>query len=89
MPKQNKELRSLQSHELNARIADLQKELIKTNAQVATGSAPKNPYQIKNAKRTIARILTIHQENKLKEAAKTATEANTPTTKRVVTKEAK
>ncbi len=56
-------------------MSDLQKELIKTNAQAATGTAPKNPYQIRNAKRTIARILTMKRESELEAAAKVVIKA--------------
>lgn len=72
MPKQNKELRALTQNELQNRVADLRKELIKVNAQVATGTIPKNPYQIKNAKRTIARIFTIQRERELQQALEAA-----------------
>ena len=68
MPKQTKELRSLSQTELQARMADIHKELIKVNAQVATGTIPKNPHQIRNAKRTVSRILTIQRENELRQA---------------------
>ncbi len=72
MPKQNKELRTIGEAELQSRINELRKELVKVNAQVATGTIPKNPYQIKNSKRTIARILTIQRESELKNVSKVA-----------------
>ncbi len=34
-------------------------ELVKSNSQVASGSVPKNPGQIRQTKKTIARIITI------------------------------
>ena len=68
MSKQNKELRSLTQKEIEARMVDLRKEMIKVNAQAATGTTPKNPYQIRNSKRTIARILTFRREGELRQA---------------------
>lgn len=58
MPKK-KELASMSKSDLLEKIKELKKELIKENAQVATGTAPKNPGQIKAMRKTIARILTL------------------------------
>jgi large subunit ribosomal protein L29 len=44
--------------ELNAKILELRKELIKLNAQTATGTTPKNPMQIRTTKKNIARLMT-------------------------------
>jgi ribosomal protein L29 len=44
--------------ELKAKVLELRKELIKLNAQTATGTTPKNPRQIKTTKKYIARLLT-------------------------------
>jgi len=44
--------------EIDAKIVELRKELIKINAQAATGTSPKNPRQIKEIKKNIARLLT-------------------------------
>ena len=55
----NRELKSISEEELKKRIGELKQELIKINAQVATGTTPKNPGQIKQMRRTIARIKTI------------------------------
>ena len=52
---------------LKLKIDELNKELIKLNAQVATGSTIKNPKQIREIKKTIARIkTTIKQKEKTK-----------------------
>lgn len=48
----------MKPEELEAKILELRKELMKLNAQVAVGATPKNPMQIKQAKKTIARIKT-------------------------------
>ena len=62
-----KDIRALGKEELSKKIAEMKKELIKLNAQVATGTPPKNPGQIKQIKKTIARILTVQGESKTNE----------------------
>jgi large subunit ribosomal protein L29 len=57
-----KELRGLSKEDMNARLTELRKELIKHNAQITTGTVPKSPGQVKQTKKTIARILTILKE---------------------------
>ena len=58
----SKEVRSLDGKTLDEKMLELKKELVKINAQVAIGSAIKNPGQIKKIKKTIARIHTINNE---------------------------
>jgi len=48
----------MSKEELQAKVLELRKELIKLNAQTATGTAPKNPMQISTTKKYIARLLT-------------------------------
>ena len=48
----------MSKQEIEAKVLELRKEIIKLKAQTATGSAPKNPMQIKNSKKNIARLLT-------------------------------
>lgn len=60
-----KELKTLGKPELSAKKLELEKELMKDNAQVATGTIPKNPGKIKVAKKTIARInMLLGADNK-------------------------
>lgn len=54
-----KELRGMGKEELQIKMQELYKELMKDNAQVSTGTIPKNPGKLKVAKKTIARIKTI------------------------------
>ena len=50
--------------ELLAKELELRKELIKLNAQTATGTTPKNPMQIRKTKKHIARLKTaMNMEN--------------------------
>ena len=48
----------MSKEELQAKIVEIRKELIKLNAQAATGSTPKNPRQIRESKKNIARLMT-------------------------------
>ena len=59
-----KEIRDKSEQELQDKIVELRKNLIKEYAQVATGTQLKNPGQIKKMNRTIARIYTILGEKK-------------------------
>ena len=70
MSKLTKELRALGPVELSTKLNELHKELIKLNAQVATGTAIKSPGMVKKTKKTIARIHLILSEKKTKEAKK-------------------
>ncbi len=55
----HKELLGLPLPELRSRLVELRKDLIKQNTQIAAGTTPKSPGQVKQLKKTIARILTI------------------------------
>lgn len=59
-----KELRVLSKEDMKTTLEELRKELIKHNAQIATGTVPKSPGQVKQTKKTIAKILTILKEKK-------------------------
>ena len=54
-----KELKIMNELELDNKSAELKKELMKINSQIAIGTLPKSPGKIGEMKRTIARILTI------------------------------
>ena len=58
----SKEIRSLDKTAIDEKVLELKKELVKMNAQVAIGTALKNPGQVREVKKTIARILTIEHE---------------------------
>ncbi len=49
---------------------ELRNELVKINAQIAIGTALKNPGQVREIKKTMARILTIEQEKSKPKAKK-------------------
>ena len=54
-----KELKAMSDKELKEKITQLRTELIKQYAQVSTGTIPKSPAKIKQARRNIAKIKTI------------------------------
>lgn len=62
-----KELRKLDEKTMKVRLEEIEKELMKLNAQVATGTSPENPGKIRSLRKTIAKILTLLNEKKLKE----------------------
>ena len=59
-----KELKALSQNDLNSKKTELYKELMKDNAQISTGTIPKNPGKIRLAKKTIARINTLLSQKK-------------------------
>ncbi len=54
-----KELKGLSSTELQERLKEFKKELLKLNVQAATGTGVANPGKLKQTKKNIARILTL------------------------------
>jgi len=57
-----KELMLMSELELENKLVELRKELMKANSQIAIGTIPKNPGRVKEMKRTIAKILTVRKE---------------------------
>ncbi len=53
-----KELRELAPDELGKRVAELRLELAKNRAQIAIGGAVKSSGKLREARRTIAKLLT-------------------------------
>ena len=56
----------MSKEEIQAKVLELRKELIKLNAQTATGTTPKNPRQIRTTKKNVARLLTALQTKGVK-----------------------
>jgi len=59
------ELKAMKENELKTKVADLRKELMRYNAQVATKTTPENPGRIKLIKKTIAKIYTQLNQKKM------------------------
>lgn len=62
MSKRADELRKLTKEQREARLVEIQAQLMKDRAQVAAGTAPKNSAGIRNARKSIARIYTLRNE---------------------------
>ena len=62
-----KELRVMNELDLENKIIELKKELMKINSQIAIGTAPKSRGKVMEMKRTIAKILTIKNDNTSKQ----------------------
>ncbi|MEK6837902.1 MAG: 50S ribosomal protein L29 [Nanoarchaeota archaeon] len=60
------DIRALSDEALRSKVAEFRKELMKLNAQVAIGTVPKSPGIIRKVKRSIARVLTILNERRVK-----------------------
>lgn len=78
-----KEIRNLEKNAFDEKIAEMKKELVKISAQVAIGTALKNPGQAKQIKKTIARMLTIQNEPKKVEDNKKSGNKNPEVDKKV------
>jgi len=67
-----KELQSLKPAERKKKEQELIIELIKLQSQVATGTTLKSPGQIRQLKRTLARLQSLKQEQTTEEEEKHA-----------------
>lgn len=65
-----KELRSMSAGELDSKLTELRKNIMNDNSQVATGTTPKSPGQLRENKKLIARILTVLKEKESAEPVK-------------------
>jgi|TARA_B100001971_G_C18257678_1_gene583655 large subunit ribosomal protein L29 len=68
-----KELKQTKPSEIESKLKDLKRELMKYNSQISTGTPPENPGRVKAVKKTIAQIHTLlskkqEQEVKTKSA---------------------
>ena len=57
-----KDIRKMKKEDLDKKIADLKKEMMRIKTQISQGTAPEKQGRVKQIKRTIARILTIKKE---------------------------
>ena len=56
--------KGMSRQELKSKLSEFELELIKLNAQVATGTALKNPGQVRDTKKNMARIYTLLKAEK-------------------------
>ncbi|MEM4336728.1 MAG: 50S ribosomal protein L29 [Candidatus Woesearchaeota archaeon] len=66
MTKKSKMFKDLGKEELKSKLKEFKTELIKLNAQVATGTSLKRPSEVREIKKNIARLKTLlrSEENK-------------------------
>ena len=57
-----KELKNLKNKDVEKKLTEAKRELMKLRSQVASKTSIKNPYAIKMLKKTIARLNTIKSE---------------------------
>lgn len=60
------EIRDMSLEEMEAEVAELRSELARERAVAAAGGSLENPGRVQELKRTIARILTIMKEERVK-----------------------
>jgi len=65
-----KELRELQTADQEKKLSELRMDLMKDNAQIATGTSLKSPSHARNTKKNIARLLMLLHERKTTEGGK-------------------
>lgn len=61
-----KEIKTVSPADLYIKLAELEKELMKYNAQIAMGTIPKNPGIVSETKKAIAKIKTLLHEKEIK-----------------------
>jgi large subunit ribosomal protein L29 len=61
------EVRKMKSEDMDKKIAELNKEMMRIQTQISQGTAPEKPGRARQIKKTIARILTIKKENEVKQ----------------------
>lgn len=65
-----KDYRKMKSSELEIKLLEMKKELMKENAQVARGTTPKSPGMLRLLRKNIARIHTLIGESQRNSLAK-------------------
>jgi len=60
--KRMKEIRGITTEERERRLTELRTELVRMRTMVKAGGAVENPSRIRDLRRTIARILTVVNE---------------------------
>lgn len=61
-----KELRGLQTPELNGRLQEFKKELLKLKVEVRAGAGTASSGKVKRTKKNVARILTLLNEREVR-----------------------
>jgi large subunit ribosomal protein L29 len=64
------DFKQMNETQLNEKLLDLRKELMKINTQISTGTTPENPGRVREVRKTIARVLTVLNLKKSKPEVK-------------------
>jgi len=56
-----KQLKEMSKEDLQKKLVELKKELVKVRSQISKGTPPENPGRTKEIKRTIARIKQLQE----------------------------
>ena len=65
-----REIRDMSKEDREKRLSELRTELVRMRTMVKAGGAVENPSRIRKLKRTVARILTVKNEEARKETQK-------------------
>jgi large subunit ribosomal protein L29 len=68
-----KEIRDMPQEERNKKLGELRTEVLRLKTMIKAGGTVENPARVRELRKTIARILTIENEQKI-ESRKTKTE---------------
>jgi ribosomal protein L29 len=58
-----KDVKKMPKDEMDKKLYEMKIELMKLNAQIAVGTTPKNTKQVRDIKRTLAKIETSKQQS--------------------------
>lgn len=61
-----KELKQFSKEELEKKLLELKKELMRYRSQISTGTPPENPGKVRLIKKTIAKIITLIKQEEVK-----------------------
>jgi large subunit ribosomal protein L29 len=54
-----KEIKALSQEELEKKLIELKRELMKEQVQISTGTSPKSPGKLREMKKTVAKVLSL------------------------------
>ncbi|MFC1801116.1 50S ribosomal protein L29 [Nanoarchaeota archaeon] len=64
-----KEIRDLPKGELEKKLGELRRSLMKENAQIKIGTTPSNPGKVKQIKKMIAKLITKSKNTEAEKAS--------------------
>jgi len=61
-----KEIKQISKEDLEKKLIELKKDLMRYNSQISTSTPPENPGMVKATKKTIAKIITLLKSKEVK-----------------------